>query len=65
MAAFIETVIVAAVVALGIIWVGKAIITGRAISRRRPIIYRLIRALHQCRQPLMFSRLGEGRSNHA
>jgi len=34
MAPFIETVIIAAVVSLGIIWVGKAIITGRAISRR-------------------------------
>jgi len=35
MAPFIETVIVAAVVSLGIIWVGKAIITGRA---KRPCL---------------------------
>ena len=30
----------------------------------RPIIYRRTRALRECRQPLMFSRLGEAGSDH-
>jgi hypothetical protein len=60
---FTETMIIAAVVAFGLIVGGKAIITGIRISRRHRTIQRLIRALHQSHQQSMsrphFGRLSE------
>ena len=55
----IEALIIAAVVSLGIIVAGKAIITARAISRRPSHHQRHTRVLRQCRQQSIFDHLGE------